>query len=83
MTFCGAFQLSVVKVRLVLSTVPSLMSLLSKLTVTSAVGPAAKRTLNVAVPPASVVGPLIAETMYPAVSLSMLMTSKLACRNAP
>ncbi len=41
---------------------------------TSAVGSAFSTTVNVAVPPASVVAPLIGETVMPDASLSVFVT---------
>ncbi len=41
---------------------------------TSAVGRDVSTTVNVAVPPASVVGPEIGETVIPALSLSVFVT---------
>ena len=67
------FQLAAVNVRLAGDTVPSVASLLLTPIVTSPVGWVSSTTVNVAVPPASVVAPLIGETVIPAVSLSMLV----------
>jgi len=50
--------------------VPSVVSLLATVTVTSAVGWLVKTTVKVAVPPASVVLPLTAPSVKPALSLS-------------
>ena len=69
------FQVAAVKVRLLVETVPSVMSELLMPMVTSAVGSEVSTTVKVAVPPASVVGPLIAETVMPAVSSSWLSTA--------
>jgi len=55
-----------VKVRLAGLTVPSVVSLLEKPMVTAAVGRDDSLTVNVAVPPSSVVFPLIALTVIPA-----------------
>ncbi len=55
-------------------TVPSVASLDEMPTVTSAVGSASSTTVNVAVPPASVVLPLIVETVMPDASLSVFVT---------
>ena len=69
------FQFAAVKVSDETDTVPSVPSAEAIEIVTSAVGWLVSTTLNVAVPPASVVLPLIAETMTPAVSLSRLVTA--------
>ncbi len=53
---------------------PSVVSLVDRPTVTSAVGCASRTTVKVAVPPASVVSPLIGETVMPEVSLSVFVT---------
>ena len=58
-------QLPVVKVSDEGSTVPSPGSWLDTATVTAAVGRASNATVNVAVPPASVAGPLTAPTSRP------------------
>ena len=79
-TVCGDAQFSCVNTRLVTSTVPSVASLESKLTVTMLVGSDVNRTVNVAEPPPSVVGPLIGLTMMPALSSSMLITSTFGGR---
>ena len=56
-------------------TVPSVVSLELRPIVTSAVGCASRTTVNVAVPPASVVvSPLVGVTVMPDVSLSVLVT---------
>ena len=68
------FQFALVKVRDAGRTVPSVVSLDESPTVTSAVGWASRTTVNVAVPPASVVGPLMVETVMPDASLSVLVT---------
>ena len=54
-TVCATFQLAVVKVSDAGATVPSVGSLELSAIVTSAVGCAVSTTVNVAVPPASVV----------------------------
>ena len=54
-TVCATFQFAVVKVRLAGLTVPSVVSLELSAIVTSAVGWVLSTTVNVAVPPASVV----------------------------
>ena len=54
-TVCGRFQFALVKVRLAGLTVPSVVSLELRPIVTSAVGCVLSTTVNVAVPPASVV----------------------------
>jgi len=60
-------------------TVPSDGSELASPTVTSAVGAALSTTVNVAVPPASVVvSPLVGLTVMPAVSSSVLVTETSA-----
>ena len=73
-TVCDAAKLPVVNIRDVTSGTPSVESLVSKLTVTLADGADVRDTVNVAVPPPSVVSPDMAETLYPAVSLSMFVT---------
>jgi len=73
-TICGVFQFAGVNVTLVGETVPSLVSLDVKPIVTSAVGSLSSTIVHVAVPPASVVSPLIAETVMPATSLSAIWT---------
>ena len=70
--------MAAVKVRLLVETVPSVVSPDEMPMVTSAVGWLFKTTVNVAVPPASVVFPLIAETVMPAVSLSVFVTDTSA-----
>ena len=74
MTVCGVFQFRFVNVRLAGPTVPSVVSPELRPTVTSAVGRDVSTTVNVAVPPASVVGPEIGETVIPALSLSVFVT---------
>ncbi|NQE38094.1 hypothetical protein E5S67_05878 [Microcoleus sp. IPMA8] len=76
MTVWGVFQLAGVKVKLGLSTFPSVV--LSDVTprLTSAVGWLFRTTVNVAVPPASVVvNPVVGVTVMPFVSLSVLVTT--------
>ncbi|NQE38095.1 hypothetical protein E5S67_05879 [Microcoleus sp. IPMA8] len=75
MTVWGVFQLAGVKVKLGLSTFPSVV--LSDVTprLTSAVGWLFRTTVNVAVPPASVVvNPVVGVTVTPAISLSVIVT---------
>ncbi|MFB8796777.1 MAG: hypothetical protein U7126_21755 [Microcoleus sp.] len=67
------------KVTVDLSTVPSVVLLLVNGMVTSAVGCVFSLTVNVAVPPASVVvNPVVGLTVIPAVSLSVLVTATSA-----
>src|SRR5262249_18197784 len=74
-TVCGVFQLAGVNVMLA-GTVPSLVSLDDRFTVTSATGLVCSTTLKVAVPPASVVTrPPVGLTLTAAVSLSWLVTT--------
>ena len=54
-------------------TTPSVVSLLTSGMVTFAVGWLFSHTLKVAVPPASVVVPVVAERFTPALSLSILV----------
>ncbi|MFB8796776.1 MAG: hypothetical protein U7126_21725 [Microcoleus sp.] len=64
---------------LFLSTIPSVVLLLVNGMVTSAVGCVFSLTVNVAVPPASVVvNPVVGLTVIPAVSLSVLVTATSA-----
>jgi len=66
-------------VTLFLSTVPSVVLLLVNGIVTSAVGCVFNLTVNVAVPPASlVVNPVVGLTVIPAFSLSVLVTATSA-----
>ena len=75
-TVWGVFQLAVVKVKLDLSIVPSAVLLLVNGMVTLAVGWLFRTTVNVAVPPASVVvKPVVGVTVMPLVSLSVLVTA--------
>ena len=74
-TACGTFQFAGVNVTLFLSTVPSVVSELAMAIVTFAIGWLARTIVNVAVPPASVVGPLTAETIRPAVSSSVFVNA--------
>jgi hypothetical protein len=76
-TVRAALQLAGVNVSEPTLVVPSEGSSLAKLTVTSAVGSLSSATVNVAWPPASVVGPLAAETVIPAVSSSVLVSATL------
>ncbi len=64
-TVCGVFQSLLVKVNDDGETVPSLVSLDDRPIVTFALGWLFSTTVNVAVPPASVVGPLGADTVTP------------------
>ena len=74
-TVWGVFQLALVKVKLDLSTVPSVVLLLVNGMVTSAVGCVFNLTVNAAVPPASVVVKGVVGVMVtPAVSLSVIVT---------
>ena len=81
-TVCGVFQLPDVNVTLDGLTVPSAVFELLRPTVTFAVGCDVSTTVNVAVPPASVVvSPLVGVTVMPAASLSVLLTlTSLALR---
>lgn len=69
---CAVSQLLDVNVRLDALTVPSVVSELVTAIDTSAAGSVSSTTVNVAVPPASVVLPLIAPTVTPAVPLLLL-----------
>ena len=75
-TVCGVFQFALVKVRLAgLDRRPRAVLLELSPIVTSAVGCEFRTTVNVAVPPASVVvSPDVGVTVMPAVSLSVLVT---------
>ncbi len=73
-TVCAEFQFALVKVSDAGRTVPSVVSFDERPIVTSAVGCASSTTVKVAVPPASVVGPLTVDTVMPEVSLSVLVT---------
>ena len=78
-TVCGVFQLAAVKVNVAGDTVPSVVSLDEMPIVTSAAGCVLSTTVNVAVPPASVVTrPAIGVTVIPAVSLSWFVTETSA-----
>jgi len=81
---CGTFQFTVVNVTLPALTVPSVVSVELSPIVTSAVGWAFNTTVNVAVPPASVVtSPDVGTTVIPAVSSLVLVTeTSLAFRPA-
>jgi hypothetical protein len=70
---CGVSQLADVKVNVDISGVPSLVSLLVTVKTTSALGWACKTTVNVSVPPASVVLSEVALNVKPAVSSSALV----------
>src|SRR5438093_741435 len=74
-TVCARFQFTVVNVSDAGATVPSVRSLDDNPIVTFAVGWLVKTTVNVAVPPASVVvSPDVGVTVIPATSLSVLVT---------
>jgi hypothetical protein len=75
-TACATFQFALVKTRLAGRTVPSVGMLELNAIVTFAVGCVFNATVNVAVPPASVVvsGVVAAVTVIPAVSLSVFVT---------
>src|SRR5438093_1047893 len=78
-TIWAKFKLAAVKVRLEVETVPSAVLLEDRPRVTAAVGWLVRTTLNVAVPPASVVvRPAVGVTVNPAVSLSWLVTETSA-----
>src|SRR5258706_204826 len=78
-TVCVTFQFAVVNVRLAGATVPSVRSELVNPTVTFAVGWLVRTTVNVAVPPASVVvSPDVGFTVIPATSLSVFVTDTSA-----
>ena len=78
-TVCAVFQLAGVNVSDAGATVPSVRSQELSPTVTSAVGWVLSTTVNVAVPPASVVtSPATGFTVMPAVSLSVLVTATSA-----
>src|SRR5258706_246688 len=77
-TCCATFQFAAVKVSEDVETVPSVVSFDAIEIVTLAVGWLVSTTLKLAVPPASVVLPLIAETVIPAVSLSTVVTATSA-----
>jgi len=73
-TVWAIFQLELLKVKLVLTILPSVNLELVKGRVTVAVGALPNLTVKLAVPPLSVVLPLIAETISPAVSSSVTVT---------
>ena len=74
-TVCAMFQLATVKVRLAGVAVPSVVSLLDRAMLTSALGWLLSTTVKLAVPPASVVvRPLVGTTVMPALSSSVLVT---------
>ena len=77
-TVCRAFQLSCVNVNDAGDTVPSSVSLLLKSIATSSVGSEFKTIVKSAWPPASVVSPLTALTVIPALSLSVFVTDTLS-----
>mgnify|MGYP003339582786 CR=1 FL=1 len=70
----GVLQSAAVNVTDAGDTVPSVVSFELSPMVTSAVGCASSTTVKVAVPPASVVFPEIADTVTPEASLSVLVT---------
>ena len=72
-TVWKVFQLVGLNVRLAGKTVPSAVLLLLKPMVTSAVGWLLKRISNVALPPDSLVLPLIGRISNPGVSLSLMV----------
>ena len=73
-TVCAVFQLPGVKVSAP-DTVPSPVSLLAGVTVTSCVGSESSTTWKLAVPPASVVArPVVPARVMPAVSSSVMVT---------
>ena len=82
---CGVFQLAAVKVRVVMSSVPSVSSKPEMVTVTSAVGALSRTTSKVLVPAASVVMRLplpstllLGVMVIAGVSSSWLMTEMVA-----
>ena len=78
-TVCAMFQFTLVNVRLAGATTPSAGALELSAMVTSAVGWLVSTTVNVAVPPASVVvRPAIGVTVMPEPSLSVLVTATSA-----
>src|SRR5258708_9264690 len=78
-TVCAVFQFAVVNVTLAGATVPSVRSFDDNPIVTFAVGWLVRTTVNVAVPPASVVvSPDVGVTVIPATSLSVLATDTSA-----
>src|SRR5215213_9566237 len=77
-TVWAMFQLAAVKMSVAGLTLPSVGSLLLRPIVTFAVGWLSNLTVKVAVPPASLVSPLIADTLMPAVSSSRLMAGTSA-----
>ena len=78
-TVCAVFQFALVNVSDAGDTVPAAVSSDDRSTSTSAVGSAVNTTVNVAVPPASVVvRPEVGVTVTPDASLSVLLTDTLA-----
>ncbi len=74
-TVCGTFQSAVVNVRLAGATVPSAGLPLETAITTSATGWLVSLTVNVAVPPASLVTrPVVGATVIPAASSSVFVT---------
>ena len=74
-TVCGVAQFALVKTRLAALTAPSAGLLELSAIVTFAVGCEFNTTVNVAVPPASVVvRPAVGVTVIPATSLSVFVT---------
>ena len=77
-TVCGSSQLLAVKVSMSVDTVPSSVALLLTPITTFAVGWVFNTTVNVAVPPDSVVvKPMVGVTVMPGVSLSFTVTIAL------
>ncbi len=77
-TVCGVFQFDAVNVTDAGATVPSVVSSELSGIVTFAVGSVFRTTVKVAVPPASVVSPLMVETVIPAISLSVRLAVALS-----
>src|ERR1051325_9344184 len=78
-TVWATFQLAVLNVRLAVETVPSAGLLLATGIATLAVGWLLRRTVKLAVPPASVVTrPVVGVTVMPAASLSVFVTDTSA-----
>ena len=81
-TVCATFQSAAVNVTLAGETVPSDVSSLVSAIATSAVGLLPRTTVNVALPPASVVTkPLSGDTVIPAASSSEFETATSAGLN--
>src|SRR2546429_511436 len=81
-TVWATFQLAAVNVRLEVETVPSAGLDEERPMVTLAEGALLRATLNVAVPPASVVGPLMALTLMPAMGLTVMLAVSVAVLKA-